>query len=452
MFRESLSRFLACANDSIGAAYEVLSRVSTLEEIREHLKSTVQGREADLEQAKCALETNLLNKQDANESSDGEIDCSLEYNEVEMRGDELSSAREELDKYECRLRILNRAVSVFLDAQSKFSQLPKNIIPASISTLGQLIDGAEDYISIVPATQKGIERSTSNQETLLKANVRNSTESEVAIGLKLLASRELCRKSGLRYSLDIRRTGSHIEGVVTGGAIHFKCFEMELGLGQAGKCGRLSSFSIPPELQKDLVSAILLDRVEAAASILGADEISIWADAKDHQFLVARGYIKSLCIPGEGGELSKKIKLDFIRHQRGASDAFANHSTSHITIKDSTLVEINPLFILTPPDFASNGFWERHKESIDRYIELLKLDVRYRSLASSGFSDDDLRRLESEVHNAHEVMVRQPVRLERSGGYLRVDQGQHRVAAAQAHYLETGEILPVCSQIIIEYK
>ena len=241
-----------------------------------------------------------------------------------------------------------------------------------------------------------------------------------------------------------------ITTVYTENGIEHTCSELKIENRVTENFEKIISVNIPPSLQEEKIGRHLIKNMEANCRANDCKEIYGWANRVNIAFYRRLGYEMRNGIDETGSEVFKSLNSNFSSLQQKAKLSFQNLTNSDfIGASNLGMQSINPLSVISPEEVSDEKFWEQHGLNQIQYIELIEKYQKCKSELIKGKTLEEIRKEHSWVANTYDVFHgSEPIRLLKSGDYYQIDSnGRHRIAAAQAYYLQTGKAVDLPADV-----
>lgn len=425
---------------------KIESKLNLLKSNESRLISSIQIAEDNLHRAKSDLQ---FCESDTYEDDDGNTvypNCDYEENEVINCRNELAIANNNYNIFNRSIRNLEQHIANYQKPKFRYKDKLNFTKEQASHSLTQLINGAEDYLSVNLNT----ETSSSNLYSENK-NGLNSVFDILVLGVpKLILEGVYSFFSllGNKYSFTNYIKKDVIDTVFKHNNEDYKCSQLKI----KNQVGTILNIDTPNPIREENVGKNVLGNIELICRTNGCKEINTWSSIENIEFYEKQGFSIRAKTENVGADIYKKLDDNYGFLQEKAAETFES-SNSYIEVERIDSIEVNPLLIVSPESFENTNFWKQRGSdgSPEKYIELLDLHTKGKTFLSEGKSLDEVYALNEKVHNAISVFKNQPIRLIKKGNYYQVDQGRHRVMAAQYHFKKTGQIIPLTADVI-EYK
>jgi N-acetylglutamate synthase-like GNAT family acetyltransferase len=451
--RVAIARFCESCGNLSDIDTMLQTRISSLQNLESKFKREIANAQDDLRSAKSALWSCEADTSEDDEGNTIYPDCGSEQEEVADCQKQLREAGRKYQIYKQQVRNIEKAVAEYQNPKLKFRNLLQFEKEAAVGSLKQLINGAEDYLSIstpniglVAGNDSGFGETTGKidpAKTIIAATVG-------AAEIMLLPIFSFLGLGGKKYNI----SNAASNGVITSSVAHENennvCSKLHIENKNGSNYASILSVSIPPSMHQDGIGKHLIHNMESISRANGCKEIASWANSTNVGFYKNLGYQVRNEIKNAGAEVFKTIDSIFLENQEKAKVAFENIGNADF-IKSNDLGRqlVNPLNIIAPVEAGDNKFWSQHGEDLERYLNLIEQYDKCNQLLQNGKTIDEIRKHDSWIANAHDVFTgNEPVKLQKVGGYYRIDGGRHRVAAAQIYFMRTGKVIPIIASIM----
>ena len=428
------------------------SRIGDLKALELQFQRQIELARDDLQNANSALSNCESNTY---EDEDGETvypDCDYEREDVIACKKHLAHTEHNYNSFRREIRNLEISVSEYQNAKLKYKTLIQFERESGTNSLKQLVNGAENYLSISSPMENGFSNGFGLAETIAKADPTMILATVVGVGeLMIMTVFAFVGLSGTLFSVSNSDNRVIITTTFFENGDEHICSQLKIERKETGNFGKILSVNIPPSLQNEKIGKHLINNMEATCRANDCKEISGWANSNNVGFYQGLNYQTRNEIKEAGAEVFKPLESNFYSSQQNAKAAFEN-SNNRDFIKNKNLGKqpVNPLYIISPDEMNDEKFWGQHGENQTRYFDLIeKYELCNREM-ENGKTLDQIRMENMWVANAYDVFNGlEPIRLLKSGNYYRIDSnGRHRVAAAQMYYLQTGKTIPLTAEVL----
>jgi len=364
----------------------------------------------------------------------------------------LEIAEHNYSAFKSEIRNLELSIAEYQNPKIKYRTLIQFEKEAATSSLKQLINGAEDYLSVSSPLSNGFTNGIGIAEAIAKVDPTMILATTVGVTEIIVMS--VFSFFGLGGSL-FTLSNKNKKGLITSTYLDNEnenvCSELRIDKKESGNIGKIISVNIPTSLQNEKIGKHLINNMEAICRANDCKEISGWASTSNVSFYENLDFQTRNTIKDSGAEVFKPFESSFMSSQQKARTAFEDLTNiDFINHNKFGKREVNPLNIISPDEMNDEVFWQHHGENQARYIDLIEKYEKCNQELEKGKTLDQIRSEDSWVANAYDVFHgSEPVKLIKSGDYYRIDSnGRHRVAAAQLYFLKTGKIIPFHADII----
>lgn len=427
------------------------ARINELKSLDSAFKRMLELAHDDLMIANNSL---ALCEADTYEDANGNIvypNCSYERGIVMECQKSFNLAEHNYSVFRKEIRILEIAIAEYQSQKIKYKKLIQFEKEVGISSLKDLINGAEDYLSVSMAISSELSGSF---ESPSESGIESST-------IMCVETVEVCRAIFMKEFSFFGCEGNsfNVFNIETNGlfvTIYFDngneyiCSEVEIENKNSINRGKIVSINIPLKLQKEKIGKYFVQNIEAICRANDCIEIYGWTNGVNIPFYRGLGYEVRYELSTLGGEVFKSLSGNFSSLQQSARNEFLRlENSNELKVMDVGIDHINPLNVIWPEEAIEEKFWAQHGLKRADYIHLVEKYKIYEDYLRQGKSLDEVREQDFEAANAHDVFYSsEPIQLLKSGNYYRIGgNGRHRIAAAQLYYLLTGRIVGLPADI-----
>ena len=428
------------------------SRIGNLKSLESQFQRMIESAQEDLRFANQALS---LCEANTYEDEDGNIeysDCEYEQKEVIECRKRLELAEHNYNSFRREIRNLEIAIAEYQNPKVKYKAFIQFEKEAATSSLKQLINGAEDYVSVPSPLSNVLTNGLGLTEAVSKVDPPIILTPTVGVTeIIFMSVFSFIGLGGSLHNVSNKKKNGLITTSYLESGIEHTCSELKIEKKNSINYGKILSVNIPPSLQKERIGRYLVQNMEANCRANDCKEIYGWAHEANTSFYKGLGYETRNAVKESGGEIYKPLNSNFSSLQREAKSFFENTVVNKR--KELGVIEVNPLNIVTPADFEDEVFWHQHMpEGRIRYMEQIDGYLKCKKLITDGKTIDDIKREDFNSAIAYESFIYKAggdtIRLEKHGDFYRVNGGgRHRVTAAQLYYLQTGEIIPLTAHV-----
>lgn len=377
-------------------------------------------------------------------------DCTWERERVDDARRALSDAQRRHDECRALLRSAQDIQEAWQSSERALSMQLAERIPQAIHALRQLIDGADDYLAIAAAPASVAAAGAAGLDVgaapLMAAVAIQKPFPPLTV--ELLASRSLRGTSGQSYGLKNEVRGREVVARLTGPWGERECSRLTLDGGEDGLVATIASVNLPSEVAQEKLGAAVIQNLETVARAADCKRIAVWASGANADFFRRLGYSPDGSGAQDGAEWSRDLSSTFAARQFEHARAFAALAATGRT-ESNEPVQLSPLDVLVPEDISQPGFWRRKNLDVDDYVELIGHWRNFSQRRTSGETEDSIRSTDWKAANAKDIFLgSEPIQIVRCGAHFAVVNGMHRVAAAQLHYLRTGEVVTLPATVV----
>lgn len=444
--RIAIARFCEESENQLQAIDSKLqSRIGDLKSLESQFQRMIESAQDDLRNANRSLSSC---KADTYEDEDGDTvypDCDYEKEEVIECKKRLEHAEQNYSSFKREIRNLEIAIAEYQIPKVKYRTLIQFEKEAATSSLKQLINGAEDYLSVSSPINNTLSNGLGLTEAVAKVDPTMILAATVGVAeIIFMSVFSFFGLGGSLFSVSNKKKNGLITTTYSEKGTEHICSEIKIENRDSNNYGKIVSVNIPTSLQNEKIGKHLVQNMEANCRANDCKEIYGWANEANTPFYKGLGYQTRHEIKGTGSEVFKSLNSNFSSLQQNAKAAFQNlNNADYISASNLGKQEVNPLNVITPDEMTDENFWKQHGEDQTRYFDLIEKYQKCKEELSNGKSLDEIRKEDSWVANAHDVFHgSEPIRLLKSGDYYMIDSnGRHRIAAAQMYYLQTGKTI-----------
>lgn len=378
-------------------------------------------------------------------------DCSYERNHVYDCERKLARAEANYEIYKREIKKIQATIEEYQGGKFRYQswlQYEKEVATASMK---QLIEGAEDYLSVSSPFERNPDASQGLMEAVAKIDPVGILAATIGAGEIIIQTMiSFLGVGGSAFAITNSKNKDIIRSDISVGGTEYTCTELKINDKGGRNTGSIFSISIPALLQKEKIGRHLITNMEALCRANDCHEISGWSTSNNIPFYTGLGYQLRNEVNGAGAEVYKTLESNFQSHQRNARDSFAGADEMKLK-KKSGKCDINPLHIISPDEMSDEKFWKQHeREGMERYLTQVEQYDKCRDLLRKGYGIERIKKEDFSLAIAYENFVSKSdtIRLYKKGNYYKINgSGRHRVAAAQLYFLRTGRIIPVEAEI-----
>jgi N-acetylglutamate synthase-like GNAT family acetyltransferase len=412
----------------------------------------IESAQDDLNSANSSLSSCEANTYEDEEGNTNYPDCDSEIEEVRYCRKRLALAEHNYNSFKREIRNLEISIAEYQSPKVKYRTLIQFEKEAATSSLKQLINGAEDYLSISSPLNDSLLNGLGLAEAVAKIDPTMILAATVGVAEIIVMSMfSFLGLGGSLFSVSNKNKKGLVTTTYTENGTEHICSELKIEKRETDNLGKIVSVNIPSSIQNEKVGKHLVKNMEAICRANDCREISGWANSSNVGFYQGLNYQTRNEIKETGAEVFKPLEPNFFSSQRKAKATFEN--LDNASFMKSNYVgkqEVNPLNVISPDEMNDEKFWQQHGEDQNRYFDLIEKYGKCNQELQNGKTIDQIRKEDMWVANAYDVFHgSEPIRLLKSGNYYRIDSnGRHRVAAAQMYYLQTGRIVPIIADIL----
>lgn len=427
------------------------SRIGDLKSLESQFQRMIESAQDDLRNANRALSSCEGNTYEDEDGNTEYPDCESEREEVVECRKRLELAEHNYNSFRREIRNLEIAIAEYQNPKVKYRTLIQFEKEAATSSLKQLINGAEDYLSVSSPLNNGLTNGLGLTEDVAKVDPTMILAATVGVAeIIFMSIFSFIGLGGSLFSVSNKKKNRLITTTYTENGNEHTCSELKIENKDSANYGKIVSVNIPPSLQNEKVGKYLVQNMEANCRANDCKEIYGWSSEANTPFYRGLGYYTRNEVKESGSEVFKPLNSSFSSIQQNAKDSFKNLSnTDFIGGNNLGRIEINPLNVISPDEINDENFWNQHGEDQSRYFDLIEKYEKCKDELSKGKSLDEIRKQDFWVANAHDVFhCSEPIRLLKSGEYYQIDSnGRHRIAAAQSYYLKTGKTVYIPADV-----
>lgn len=430
----------------------IQTRFSKLKLLESYFLRNIDSAKDEFSRAKISLSECESNTYEEEDGSINYPDCGMESENVIDCKRKLESAENKYNSFKKEIRKLELTIEEYRPPKIKYMTVIQFEKEAATSSLKQLINGAEEYISVSSPMINEFANKFGLTELMAKIDPTMTLAATFGVSeIFLLSMFSFIGISGGLFSV----SNKGIRGVVTSsynenGTDHI-CSELKIEIRGNGNIGKIMSINIPSSLKNEKIGKHLVNNMESTCRANDCKEISGWATSSNISFYKSLNFQTRNEIKGAGAEVYKPLESNFFISQQNAKEAFKNLDlASFINSKNSGMQEINPNYVISPDEMNDVKFWQQHGENQSRYIELIEKYNSCREKLNKDITLDQIRKEDPWTANAYDIFHgTEPIRVLKSGDFFRIDSnGRHRIAAAQIYYLQTGITVPLVAEVL----
>lgn len=451
--RISIARFCEESENQLQAIDSKLqSRIGNLKSLESHFQRMTESAQENLRNASNALYSCEADTYEDEEGNTQYSNCDYQNEEVIECKQRLEIAEFNYNAFKREIRNLEISIAEYQNPKIKYRTLIEFEKEAATNSLRQLINGAEDYLSISTPLSNELTNGFSIVEAIAKVDPTMILATTVGVAeIIVMSAFSFLGLGGSLFTISNKNKKGIITTTYLDKGTEHVCSELKIDKRESGNVGKIISVNIPTSLQNEKIGKHLINNMEATCRANECKEISGWATTANVGFYESLDYQTRNVIKDSGAEAFKPLESNFLSSQQKAKTAFENLNNADF-IKNNKLgkLEVNPLNIISPDEMNDEKFWQHHGENQARYIELIEKYEKCILELEKGKTLDQIRSENTWVANAYDVFHgSEPIKLIKSGDYYRIDSnGRHRVAATQLYFLKTGKIIPFHADVI----
>jgi len=418
----------------------------------------IESAQDDLRKANNSLSSCEANTSEDEDGNTEYRNCDSEQEDVIECRKRSELAEHNYNAFKREIRNLETSIAEYQNPKIKYRTLIQFEKEAATSSLKQLINGAEDYLSVTSPLGNGLSNGLGLVEVIAKIDHTMILAATVGVAeIMMMGVFSFLGLGGNIFSVSNKKKNGIVTTAYTENGTEHICSELKIEKRESGNFGKILSVNIPPSLQTEKVGKHLVGNMEATCRANDCKEIYGWTNTNNISFYKGLGYDTRNEIKETGGEVYKSLDSKFKTYQNKAKEVFLNSNAfdfSDSKSKNLGKIDVNPLDIISPEDVDWNDakFWGQHAENVERYIELIEKYSKYRDLIIAGKTIDDIEKSHHELSSAYHIINGtnsfEPVQLGKIGdNYTLIGGGRHRVIASQLYYLRTGKIIPLLSDV-----
>lgn len=450
--RIAIARFCEESENQLQAIDSKLqSRIGNLKSLKSQFQTMIETAQDELRSANGSLSSCEANTDEDEEGNTTYPNCDSEQEDVIDCIKRLELAEHNYNSFKREIRNLEKSIAEYQNPKVKYRTLIQFEKEAATSSLKQLINGAEDYLSVSSPLHNGFENGLGLTEAVAKIDPTMILATTVGVAEIIVMSMfSFLSLGGSLFSVSNKSKKGLVTTTYTDNEKEHICSELKIEKRETGNIGKIVSVNIPSSLQNEKIGKHLVNNMEATCRANDCKEISGWANSSNVGFYQGLNYQTRNEIKETGAEVFKPLESNFFSSQQKAKASFENLDDAAF-IKSNNLgkQEVNPLNVISPDEMDDEKFWQQHGENQNRYFDLIEKYDRCREELNHGKTLDQIRKEDSWVANAYDVFHgSEPIRLLKSGDHYRIDSnGRHRVAAAQLYYMQTGKTIPLTAEV-----
>lgn len=450
--RVAIARFCEESENQLQAIDSKLqSRIGNLKSLESQFQRMIESAQDDLRNANRSLSSC---EADTYEDEDGDTvhpDCDYEKEEVIECRKRLELAEHNYSSFKREIRNLEIAIAEYQNPKVKYRTLIQFEKEAATSSLKQLINGAEDYLSVSSPINNTFSNGLGLTEAVAKIDPTMILAATVGVAeIIFMSVFSFLGLGGNLFSVSNKKKNGLITTTYSENGTEHTCSEIKIENRDSNNYGKIVSVNIPPSLQNEKIGKHLVQNMEANCRANDCKEIYGWTNEVNILFYKGLGYETRNEIKETGSEVFKPLNSNFSSLQQNAKSTFQQLKNSDfIGANNLGRQHINPLNVISPDEVSDEKFWGQHGLDQTKYIDLIEKYQKCKDELSKGKSLDEIRKEDSWVANAHDVFHgSEPIRLLKSGDYYQIDSnGRHRIAAAQMYYLQTGKTVDLPADV-----
>lgn len=450
--RIAIARFCEeSENQLLAIDSKLQTRIGNLKSLESQFQRLIESAQDDLRNANSALSSCEGNTYEDEEGNKEYPDCDSEQDEVINCRKRLELAEHNYNSFRREIRNIEIAIAEYQSPKVKYRTLIQFEKEAGTSSLKQLINGAEDYLSVSSPLNNGLGNDLGLTEAVAKVDPTMILAATVGVAeIIFMSVFSFFGLGGSLFSVSNQKKNGLITTTYLENGSEHTCSELKIENKDSANYGKIVSVNIPPSLQNEKVGKYLVQNMEANCRANDCKEIYGWANEANTPFYRGLGYEARNEVKETGAEVFKPLNSSFSSIQQNAKSAFSNlNNTTFIGANNLGRKEINPLRVIAPDEVSDEKFWSQHGLDQAKYIDLIDKYQKCKDELKNGKSLDEIRKEDMWIANAHDVFHgSEPIRLLKSGDYYQIESnGRHRIAAAQAYYLQTGKTVDLPADV-----
>ncbi len=428
------------------------SRIGNLKSLESQFQRMIETAQDDLRSANSSLSSCESNNDEEGDGNTTYPECDSELELVIDCRKRLELAEHNYNSFKREFRNLEKSIAEYQNPKVKYRTLIQFEKEAATSSLKQLINGAEDYLSVSSPLNNGFGNELGLTEAVAKIDPTMIFAATVGVAEIIVMSMfSFLGLGGNLFNLSNKSKNGLVKTTYTENGTKHICSELKIEKRETGNIGKIVSVNIPLSLQNEKVGKHLIYNMEATCRANDCKEISGWANSFNVGFYQGLNYQTRNEIKETGAEVFKSLESNFFSSQQKAKATF--RTLNDEKIGKSRVQVVNPLHIITPVDFNDDVFWHQHiPEGRISYMQQIEGYIKCKELIKKGKTLDELKRDDFSSAIAYENFIHKTggdtIRLQKHGDYFRVaGGGRHRVTAAQLYYLQTGIIVQLTTEV-----
>jgi len=429
----------------------VETRIDNLKKLESYFQSQLQIAEENKREATANL---YSCESDSYEDEDGNshgYDCSSFMEVVNDCRKKIEKAEENYSIYKRELQSVESSIFEYHPSKNRFKATLESENDVARDSLTQIINGAEDYVSVSLPNSNSNFPGLGLTEAVAKIDPTMIIAATVGVAEIIVVSMfSFFGLGGSLFSVSNKSKKGLVTTTFTENGTEHICSELKIEKRETGNIGKIVSVNIPPSLQSEKIGKHLINNMEATCRANGCKEISGWANSANVDFYQGLNYQTRNDIKGSGAEVFKPLDSKYSSTQNNAKLAFED--ANELSFKNNTgKQEVNPLHIISPDEINEEKFWKQHdKDGLERYIDQIEKYDKCKQLLKNGNTIEEIRKSDFKMAIAYDNFVSKgdTIRLLKNGDYYKINgSGRHRVAAAQIYFLRTGRAIPIEAEI-----
>lgn len=294
-----------CESQLLAIDSKLQAKIDHLKSLENKLKYKIDSAREDLNDAFRAL-TSCENETYKSKSG---VDCDYENKEVYRHKKQLELAENNYYVFKKEIRNLEIAINTYQNIKNNFKTVIQFEKETATSCLKQLINGAEDYLSVTSLISNSHSNNISKVETdfaIIQTII--SPQSDMVDDLVFIKVFSFRGQEGI--SLSVLNIGN--KGVVTTiyshNDIEYICSELKIEVSGSNKFGKILNVNIPPVLKNEKIGKYLIQNLEAISRANDCVEIYGWAGKENILFYKDLGYNTRHEFKEIGGEIYKSLR------------------------------------------------------------------------------------------------------------------------------------------------
>lgn len=253
--RISIARFCEESENQLQTIDSKLqSRIGNLKSLESHFKRMIESAQENLRSAYSAL---YSCEADTYEDEDGNTqypDCDYERDGVIECKQILEIAEHNYSAFKSEVRNLELSIAEYQNPKIKYRTLIQFEKEAATSSLKQLINGAEDYLSVSSPLNNSLTNGFGLAEAIAKVDptmILATTVGEAEI--IVLSAFSFLGSGGSLFTISNKNNKGVINTTYLDNGTEHVCSELRIDKRESGNIGKIVSVNIPPDLQNEKI-------------------------------------------------------------------------------------------------------------------------------------------------------------------------------------------------------